>query len=574
MKKFLSCLLLLSSLLHRPLFSNNLNDAPISSKTYIVGGGIIGSLETYYAYKDAQKNGKKICVTVYEKGDSFGSSNEGQLSTNTSYNIVPSLTIDEILAVVPRGSELIKKLGILFNQPGGIRVDDVNGVNESKPSLDFKEAVALYGSDPNHDDRTLSLLMLGKKSMNLWQEIYNDADDELKAILNESDFNPCREPKQLSNRVLHDGYRIDLLYDMANAFEHAQNMKDDYEKLGYSNCSILSPDEVLQIDPYLTDFCYAHSLLDSDGNRIWKNDCVALWRPGGCIDTRTFLPKFYAYLKKLLGQYHDADNQIQDCFQLVFSKEVIGIEVKNIADDQRLTGLKFADGTYQEDSEQEIETHYVFCPGEAVGTLQKLGFNEPTYAGFAGATLFFTIPLSKDQIEQYKNFSHCMEVHREGIILSWQARFKKNAIFIGVGGTKAFYANIRPNIEEEFAKDRNLVQINMMNTVLPEFISLALGYDTKDKEISKEEFALLEKNGLAIRWVGRRAVTYDGFPTLGSLYLNNRKVSNARCTTHLGSGGVSFGPGAVSISRCSEQNVEDPFVNKILNYGDSRRTAN
>jgi hypothetical protein len=81
-----------------------------------------------------------------------------------------------------------------------------------------------------------------------------------------------------------------------------------------------------------------------------------------------------------------------------------------------------------------------------------------------------TIPLSLDQIEKYKDLSHCMEVHNEGIVLAWQARFKENTIFIGVAGTKAFYGDKQPNKNEEFSKNRNLVQLNMINNVLPEFI--------------------------------------------------------------------------------------------------------
>jgi glycine/D-amino acid oxidase-like deaminating enzyme len=111
------------------IFANTPN-IPVSSKTSIVGGGIVGALESYYAYKDAQKEDKKICVMVYEKGHSLDVSSTGISSTNTSYNIVPSLTIDEILSVVPRGSELVEKLAVLFSQPGGIRVDDVSGIHE------------------------------------------------------------------------------------------------------------------------------------------------------------------------------------------------------------------------------------------------------------------------------------------------------------------------------------------------------------------------------------------------------------------------------------------------------------
>src|SRR5450631_3277574 len=110
-------------------------DTPVSSNVSVIGGGIIGALESYYAYKDAQKDDKKICVMVYEKGHSLDVSSAGKSSTNTSYNIVPSLTIDEILSVVPRGSELVEKLAVLFSQPGGIRVDDVSGANDSQSAI-------------------------------------------------------------------------------------------------------------------------------------------------------------------------------------------------------------------------------------------------------------------------------------------------------------------------------------------------------------------------------------------------------------------------------------------------------
>lgn len=551
--------------------ASNATIAPVNCKVTIIGGGIVGALESYYAYKDSQKNGTKVCIIVYEKGDPFFQITSDKKSTNTSYNIVPSLTIDEILSVVPRGSELVEKLAIPFNQPGGIRVDDVKEVNESESAINFTQAVALYGSDKNHDDRTLSLLMLGKKSMDLWQQMYDEGDDELKAILEASNFNPCREPRSDSKKVLHDGYRIDLIYGIPNAQQRALNMKADYEKLGYKNCAVLSPDEVMTIDPYLTDFCHEHSDLDASQTRVWQNNSVALWRPGGCIDTRTFLPKFYAYLQKVMGQYKDSKQQIQDCFQLKFDHEVTGVEFDPNSDELRIIGLKFSKAVDQLENQSGVDCRYVFCPGESVGTLHNLGFNEPAYAGFAGAILLITIPISKEQIEKYKNFSHCMEVHNEGIVLAWQARLKENTIFIGVAGTKAFYGDRQPNIDEEFAKNRNLVQLNMVNNVLPEFVSLAYGYNTNGKIISADELSSLENMGIACRWVGRRAVAYDGFPTIGPLYCNDRQVSNARCTTHLGSGGVSFGPGAVFISRSSEQNTKDEFVQKILMYADTRR---
>jgi hypothetical protein len=553
------------------IHANAILNAPPNRKVSIIGGGIIGALESYSAYQDAQKNEKQICITVFEKGESFATSEQGNASTNTSYNIVPSLTIDEILSV-PRGSEMVKKLTILFSNPGGMRVDDVVGINESIAAINFKEAVALYSLDKNHDDRTHTLLKLGKMSMDLWQEMYDHADDELKGILEASNFNPCREPRNGIMNSLHDGYRVDLIYGIPDAKMLALSKQANYEKLGYKNCKILSPDEVLTIDPYLADFCNDHSELNDSMHRNWKNDSIALWLPGGCIDTRVFLPKFYNYLKKIMGQYRNDSGKIEDCFSLKFNSEVIGVELDSDLDNLRINGLKFSNGS-QVDNGHIKDSWYIFCPGEAVGTLSKLGFTEPAYAGFAGASLLLNIPILPEQFEIYKNFSHCMEVYKEGIGLAWQARVKENKIFIGVAGTKAFYGDQLPNKNEAFAKNRNLVQLNMINNVLPEFISLALGYNTHGKELSPEELETLETQGILQRWVGRRSVAYDGFPTFGYLYINQRLLSNARCTTHLGSGGVSFAPAAVEMSRSSEKNTDNAFIKKVLMYSDSRRIA-
>lgn len=537
---------------------------PSKSHLYIIGGGIIGALESYSAFQEAQKNNVQISVTVFEKNHSLASQNHSP--TNTAFNIVPSLTVDEILSVVPRGNEMVKKLAILFSEPGGIRVDDVSGVNDSPSASKFKAAVASYGNDPKHDDRTQTLLKMGKLSMDLWQQMYNTADSDLKAIMVASNFNPSREPNNPHPKTLHDGYRIDLIYDIPNAANRASSMKEDYAKLGYKHCEILSPEEVAKIDPSLASFCNDHSSTNSSNIRVWNNDTIALWRPGGCIDTKVFLPLFYNYLKKHMGQNTNNAGELVDNFSIKFDHEVTEIIYDKSPKQAHITGLKFSDGTKILDASAQ----YLFCPGEAVGTLSKLGFQEPAYAGFAGPSLMLTIPLTAEQIKEHKNFSHCMEVHREGIVLAWQARFIDNTIFIGVAGTKSFYGDKIPNKNEAFAKNRHLVQLNMINAVLPQFLSISLGKDTHGKQLTASDLAALENKGVANRWVGRRAVAYDGFPTLGTLYHNGQAVDNARCTTHLGSGGVSFGPAAVHISRSSTA-ISDTLTGKVLEYADSRR---
>ena len=559
-----SCLLSLSF-----LFSNEMPvvNTPLSHKVVIVGGGIIGALESYYAHLDAIKNGAKVRVIVYEKGSSFAdlaSSDNRSASTNTAYNIFPSLTTDEILSVVPRGPELVEKLAVLFSESGGIRVDDAPGVNDSTAAVQFKKAVDLYGQDENHDDRTKHLLILGKMSMDLWQDLYEHADDELQKILRASNFNPCHDPKYHDEKILHDGYRIDLIYNVPDAQKRARGMQVTYAQLGYTHCQILSPKEVIAIDPSLTDFCKEHS----DSSLNWKNNCSALWRPGGCISTRVFLPKFYAYLNKIMGTYTDVSGEPQDCFSLEFNKEVTAVELDD-SSDLSIVGIKFSDGSWNRD-DSYADICYVFCPGESVGTLNRLGFNEPAYAGFAGPSLFLNIPLSPEQSGKYNNFRHCMEVHKIGIVLAWQARFKEDRLMIGVAGTKAFYGDQLPTIDQDFAKNRHLVQLNMINDILPDMVSIACGHNTKGMQLLTDDLNTLENKGVLERWVGRRAVAYDGFPTLGALYCQGRKVNNARCTTHLGSGGVSFAPAAVQMSRSFEQ-FQDDFTNQILHYADSRR---
>jgi hypothetical protein len=83
----------------------------------------------------------------------------------------------------------------------------------------------------------------------------------------------------------------------------------------------------------------------------------------------------------------------------------------------------------------------------------------------------------------------------------------------------------------------------------------------------------LEEKGIAKRWSGTRAVAYDGFPTLGPVYPDGQKVEKARVTTHLGSGGVSFATGAVSVSQAfAHENSESTFIQEALTFGDSKRT--
>jgi hypothetical protein len=498
-------------------------------------------MEAYYAHVAARAKGERLRVTMFEaKGP----------RESTAEKIAPSLTPDEILSVVPRGGVLVQKLGMLFSQAGGIRVDDVSNVNGSEAAEAFIGQVQLYSEDEQgHQQRTETLLKLGKTSMDFWQDFYDQADPALRQLLEESNFNPCREPRQPTS-TLHDGYRIDLIYGIPHALSKAQGMMGDYQRLGYTACKILSPAEVKALDPFLADFCDSYSDTVESGEPCWKDEAVALYRPGGCLDVEVFLPKFYGYLQEAMGQYTNEAGIEKDCFRLKFGRDVAGVVYAddNSSDNLQIEGLQYGDVVKRNKYHYE-SSEYVFCPGEAVGTLKRLGFEEPAYAGFAGASLKLNIPIPSDQLESYSSFNHCMEVHREGVVLAWQARFRHDHIFIGVAGTKAFYADQKPHKDQAFAKDRNLLQLNMINDVLPQFISLALGRDTMGQPLNAEDLQYLEERGIAQRWVGTRAVAYDGFPTLGNVYRDTVQVENARCTTHLGSGGVSFAPATVLFSR-------------------------
>jgi hypothetical protein len=298
---------------------------------------------------------------------------------------------------------------------------------------------------------------------------------------------------------------------------------------------------------------------------------VALYRPGGCIDTEVFLPKFYAYLTKLMGQYVNAEGTSKNCFHFKFNRNVLGV---NYLDETRsvINGLKFFNAPIHQDKHTYAQSNYLFCPGEAVGTLTKFGFSEPAYAGFAGASLLMNIPLPADKLHQYTTFNHCMEVHQEDVVLAWQARFRDNKIFIGVAGTKAFYSDQKPDVSQDFAKNRNLLQLNMVNNVLPQFMSLALGRNTHGQTLAYDDLCVLEEKGIVKRWVGTRAVAFDGFPTFGNLFNDKNRVTNARCTTHLGSAGASFAPATVLMSRLSQTpDAIDQQTKTLINYADSRR---
>lgn len=529
---------------HRSLVSTS-SQRP-RKKLTIIGGGIIAAFEAYFAYLDALSRQERIAITLYEKNPS--------VQDSTIARIVPSLTPDEILSVVPRGPELVKMLNVLFSEPGGIRVEDVKGVNGSKVAEAFKQAALAYSRDEaGHEARTKALLQLGKLSMLMWDKLYETADAELRQIFEDANYNPCKEPP-VGCEALHQGYRVDPIFDVPQAARRAEGMMTTYQTLGFKQCRLLSPSDVLKRDPALTSFVHENTNCDPEGVLSWKDNAIALWRPGGCIDSGVFMPKFFKYLEKKLGHYIDRTGRRQPCFKMHFESHVVGVTYSSRQDAKTISGLKLKRSPHKvkvkKDRRIFQSSEYVFCPGEAVGTLRRMGFSEPAYARFAGPTLRLSFPVPKDDPHLLTRINHCMEVHQEGVVLAWQARIKDGHLFIGVGGTKAFYADKSPTNEQAFAKNRHVLQLNIINKVLPEYVSYALGRETKGETLRLADLNQLEASGVAERWVGSRAVTYDGVPTWGQLKTRSgQPIQKARTTTHLGSGGGSFAPGAVAVSR-------------------------
>lgn len=539
------------------------------NKLTIGGGGIVGAMEAYFAYKAAVREGRNIRITIYEKNET--------IKETTTFNLVPSLTPREILGVVPRGQDFIKQLETSCKEPGGIRVDDVPGIYDSKSVSAFKDQALIYSKDEDgYQMHTQLLLELGKKSMQLWKEMYDSADDELRQILKESHFNSCDESAK--DNELHTGYRILPIYNFTNASQRAKNVVQIYHNLGYKKCKTLSPSEAAELDPYLAHFCESHSKKNALSVLEWEDDSIVLYHPGGRINTEIFLPKFYDYLKKVMGQYTTNDGKTKNCFRIKYNRKVTGIKLEDSISDKSniskkiITGLELS-GKDKYNKHQYQESDYVFCPGEAVGTLTTLGLNEPANAGFSGASLKLNIPIPDDKLTAYQKLDQGMHVIQETHGVAWQAYSKNNMIFIGVGGTKAFYGDQAPTNDQDFAKSSHVALLNIMNDLQPECISLALGRETRGKKLSEQDLKYLENKGIAERWVGRRAAAYDGFPTLGRAYHEDVKIRNARCTTHLGSGGVSFSPAAVLFSRgaLNKKSNRDPFMNQVLTCADPRR---
>lgn len=536
-------------------------------KVTMVGWGISNVVHALLLALQAQHRGEKIRVTVYEKNP--------KITDTTAANICASLTADESSCVVPSVERLLEDLKTPFDQPGGILVRDVPGIHESASGKRFLAEVAAQGKNPEAIKKLEEMMLLmGKMSMDLWAKLYAEADPELREIFEDSNLRTCREPGAGEDPFGH-GYRIDLLYEFENPEQRARSMIETYKRLGYQHCRLLSPEEVMKKDPTLRDFCEAHSVT-IEGKRQWKPGSMALLRPGGCLNARVFVERITAYLAKRMGTYVNARGQTKPCFQLKLNRPVSGVKITKKVDKLLITGLKFLNGYQKKGQHAYTKTTYLFAPGESVGTLEKLGFKEPAYAGFAGASLTLNIKIPPEKKGLYKPYVHWMEVHKPGIVMAWQSKLKGGLITVVAAGTKSFYAEKKSDITQEFARNRNLLQLNMINAVVPWVVSLALGRDTRGTDLTPVDMETLKKNGQATCWAGMRSVSFGGTDTISYTYLQDgQKVENGIMVTHLGSGGVSFAPvaavAALSLQGENHFNTDPTLIKTILQNGDARR---
>ncbi|MCH9632810.1 MAG: hypothetical protein S4CHLAM6_11530 [Chlamydiae bacterium] len=559
-------------LVFAPITSFASEDRPfqVDRSVVIVGGGIVGLFEAYNSYKEALAKGERVQIIILEKNK--------KLSETTTYNIVPSLTPDEILAVVPRGDDLVAALNQKFNIGEGIRVDDVSGLDLlSERVAGFIDYAKIYGKDDKgHQARTDALLSLGKKSMDLWQQFYDEADPELQSILRQARYKPCTEVSS-NERALYKGYRIDMIFEDPAAHEKVKAMQEKYQNLGYLSSRPLSPQEVVEMDPQLKNLVYKLSYVNTNNELVWADDAAALWRPGGCLDSYTFLPLFVDYLDKQMTVTLSNGEKVK-LFEIKYDHKVVGSQINDCQEVEQLM-ISSQDGStflYPE-KVLDMKQEFIFSPGEMTGVLKGCGFDEPYGAVFAGPSLVMRVDLSDENSNLYSSLDHYMELHQEGVVFSWQARKVGSQVYAGLAGTKAFYGNQLPNVAEEFAQYRNLHQLNTLNTVFPDLISSALGRPTQSQMLTKCDLDYLVKEKVLAKWVGCRTVAYDGFPTFGPLYANSQWVTNARATTHLGSGGASFVHGAIYMSRLAmKKKIDsatplDDLELKVCTYSDSRR---
>jgi len=293
-----------------------------------------------------------------------------------------------------------------------------------------------------------------------------------------------------------------------------------------------------------------------------------------------------------MGTYTNAEGKVKNCFKIRYNREVTGlIYGEEEKERNSVIGLRYTDHSSKSTKiKYNKHAYYQFDvalqPGEAVNTLANLGLEQAPEVGFAGPSLRLDVPIPLDRLAEFSKHNNYMEVLRPGVVLAWQMRMQANGkLFIGAAGTKANYGHVEPRIDEAFAKDRHLLQLNMVNDVVPDVMSVALGRNTTGQTLTAEDLKLLIDKKIAHIAVKRRAVRPNGFITVGDAHRqkDGARIANLSINTDGGSGGVSLAPASNFMNMLAEQNrknqkakvteVTEAFAAKVFHYGSSRGRA-
>lgn len=526
-------------------------------KITIVGGGIIGYLEAVLEYLKFKQTGEPVKVSMYEM--------DPAISYTTGYNNRPSITVNEPASVVPRAEALLKAIQTVCTERGGIKMPDVPGILDSESVKVFLAEVEAFSKDANQvDAKNTQLLEYGKFAVSLWQFLYENMGDEFKKIMDESNYKPCSRPGEWDDPST--GYRCDPIFNhhTITAESRAEAIIKEHVDLGYQHCKILSPAEAEQRDPSLKHFCDSQSVIDeTTGQRRWKSEACVVLRPGGRINGSIFLLKVREFLEKNLGTYLDENNQVKNCFHASYNKEVVGMVAKdNTAGTAKILESLLLNTTKNngvKDNRARYGNHHevILCPGKKVNTIPNLGIDFPAFTGFAGPSVLFdlTVPVSElADHPEYLNLDNCMEALEEDIVLAWQSKTVKVddhhvKISIGVAGSKALSGEETPNNDQVFAQTKQTKLLNMINTIYPKAISMALGKDTTGMVLTFDHLQKLAQEGIVKLWVGNRAVAVDSMFSVGQGKIDGKPIEGVSMNTHGGSGGFAHGVGMVYLRR-------------------------
>ncbi len=533
----------------------------------IAGFGIMGMMEMYYAYlahlakcEEAKLKGEpipKLRIMVFDTYSSPEQASDSQRSTG--HWIHPSLTDNEMWGII---TELAKAMALKFDTPPGVMVTDRPEVATSPAGKAFFDAVMADLQNFPADvieQRRKAIIALGQLGMLGWRQLLNNP--ELAELLKQSKFRPCASTDG-TRLELNLGWRIDPLFNMPNeASTEAENIAESLRNSGRRAARVLTPDEVVKIDPSLERFCIDHSTVQSDGSRQWDNATSAIWRPGGSVNTGKFLIDFAKWLET---KTNDPDRGLSS--QFFYGHKVTKLHF-DTRDPQhpRAIGLNYQNTQQARQEEEKTitfpdkETEVVLTPGSNTQTISNLGLVNLPCAKFAGVSLTLEIDCSTfNSEEKLKMINHCMEPRNPGIVLAWHADYDegKKILRIGVAGTKAFYADVDVKPEDEFVINRSLVQLQMINSFYPECIAHALGLSAPidSSQLTLAHMDYLKQREIATVKCGSRSVYFDVAPGIGKPCLKTQdgtgpEVENVVVVTGAGSGGISNGPSMPIVGR-------------------------